>query len=491
MRILRVFLYLILVGYIAFVGIMAFSGHQPPVSGIRIPNPSARSIQWGFQVKEIATREPRYMAKARKLFVDSRGKTFLSQGVIIEIPGSRTFIYSEKCTVSPGKNRVQFPEKVRVRSETGLFSGEKSLYLAKKGVIRLEGQVSFKIGKISGRAEGGRMDLEKKEIFLFKPRFSSEGNLLEGKRIKVYETDMKAVLRGKPAKMNSEETMVFAPVMEIDIKGKRVNSISMPSGGRIFQKGKRTVGKTLKFWVNGRIEGERVVARWGGRKLFASRITGEKERLKAFQAFVQSGDLTLTADTILLRESEIKAEGKVQGKIGNSSFQSDALLNSGGRRVLSGNVRIIKEGNIITCDEAEETEGKYILKNATIISPQGFKLTASTVKYTDEKMLLEGGATIKSEDLLVSAPKIEIQLRNGKLEKLVARQARKIILGKDSARCEVLTYYFPQGKAVLQGKVILKSSKHGEVKGESMVVYPKTGAFEITGRGRTSSEIKE
>ncbi len=491
MRFLRTLLYFLLVGYIAFVGVMAFSGHQPPVSGIRIPGPSARSIQWGFQVKEIAAREPRYMARARKLFVDARGKTFLSQGVIIEIPGSRTFIYSEECTVSPGKNRVKFPGKVRVKSDTGTFSGEKSLYLAKKGVIRLEGQVSFKIGKISGRAEGGRMDLEKKDVLLFKPKFSSEGNILEGKRIKVYETDMKAVLWGKPAKMESSGAVILAPVMEIDMKGKRINSILMSRGGRIFQNGKRTVGKTLKFWVDGRMEGEKVVARWRGRKLFASRIAGKKESLKASDAFLQARDLSLSAEKILLKESEIKAEGKVQGKIGASSFQSDRLLNSEGKRILSGNVRIIKDGNIITCDEAQETKGEYILKNATIISPQGFKLTASTVKYTDDEMLLEGSATIKSDNLLVSAPKIEIRLENGKLEKLVAREARKIIMGKDSARCEILTYYFPQEKGVLQGKVILRSARHGEVKGESMVVYPKTGAFEIKGRGRTSSEIKE
>ncbi len=491
MKILRALFYLLLVGYLSFLGIMAFSGHRSPSPPFTIPSPSARSIQWGFRIKEIATKQPRYMARAKKLFVDSRGRTFLSKEVVIEIPSSHTFIYSEKCEVSPGKNRIEFPGRVRVKSETGTFSGEKSLYLARKGVIRLKGRVSFKIGEIEGSAEGGRMDLEKKTILLFKPRFSSGNTHLEGGRIKVYEDKMTADLRGRPAKMESENTLAFAPLMSIDMKEKRVNSVFMPAGGRVFEKGRRIVGRSLKFWTTGRIEGEKTVARWGARKLFAEHIYGKREKLHAIRAFIQEKGLSLQAENLTMTAEEIQAEGKVHGKMGNSSFSSDYLKALSGEKILKGNVRIIKDGNIITCREAEEKNGYYFLKEATIISPQGFKLQARLIEYTPQKIILKEGASIRSQDILISGPEIEITINGGRLTELAAENPGRVVLGRDSARCDNLKYIFKKEKAVLQGKVLLKSTEHGEVKGERVVVYPKTGSFEIEGKGRTTSEIKK
>ncbi len=490
MRILRFLLYFLLLAYLGALVVISVSSHQGKGMGLKIPLIKGRSIQWEFKVKEIEARRPKYIASARRLFVDSSGKTFLNDNVLIEIPSPRTVIRAEKCIVYPGKSRVEFPETVEVKSETGTFKGRKSLYLARKEVIRLEGGIEFKIGSIEGRAKRGRMDLGENQTLLLEPEFSSGGIVLQGNRVLVKEREMLAYLRGKPATMKSEERTLMAPLMEIDIREKKVNTVSAPRGGWVLEKERRLVAKQLKLWASGEMEGQQVVGRWGKMRFSAARVRGKGDEISAEKASVSQEDLSFKSSHLQVREDFLEATGEVKGKLGEAAFSCQKLSSFQGKRSLFGDVRIVKDGNIINAREAVEEGGNYILREATIITPEGYKLSASQIIYGQDSIVLEGGARLSGENFQISAPRIDIMLKGGKLDRLEARSPRKILLGEDSALSEAISYDFAREQAVLKGKVVLNSRKHGKITGEKITVNPKTGSFEIQGRGRTSSEIK-
>ncbi len=491
MRFFRLVLYFLLFAYLGALVFVSLSSHEGGDVGLKLPLIKGRSIQWEFKVKEIEARRPKYIASAKKLFVDSSGRTFLSKNVVIEIPSSSTVIKSEKCVVSPGKNRVEFPETVEVESETGIFKGEKSLYLAKKDIIRLEGGIEFKIGDIQGKAERGRMKLDEGQTLLLQPEFSSGDISLKGGRVLVMEREMRAYLRGKPATMKSGGRVLMAPLMEIDMEGKKVNSVFASRGGRVVEKGRRLVAKELKLWSDGRLQGRGVVGRWGEIRFSAEEIRGKDESIVAEASSVYQGNLSFVSKNLSVKESSLKAWGGVKGRLGNASFSCQELYSHEGKRSLFGEVRIVKDENVINASKAIEESGKYLLSDATIITPDGYRLTASKVIYEKDSILLEGGAGLKGENFQIAAPRITISLQEGKLSQLEAQNPRKIILGQDTARCMSIRYKFQEDKAILEGGVVLNSKKHGEIKGERIVVNSRTGSFEIQGRGRTSSEIKQ
>jgi len=484
-------LYFLLFAYLGALVLVSLSSHEGGAMGLKLPLIKGRSIQWEFRVKEIEARRPKYIASAKKLFVDSSGRTFLSKNVLIEIPSSSTVIKSEKCVVSPGKNRVEFPETVEVESETGVFKGKKSLYLAKKGVIRLEGGIEFKIGEIKGKAERGRMELDQGQTLLLRPEFSSGDINLKGGRVLVMEREMLAYLRGKPAIMKSGDRILMAPLMEIDMEGKKVNSVFAPRGGKVVEKGRRLVAREIKLWSDGRLQGKGVVVRWGKIKFFAREIRGEDDSIMAEICSVYQGNLSFVSRNLLIKDNSLKAWGEVKGRLGEASFSCQELSSSRGKRNLNGEVRIVKDENVITASRAMEDSGKYFLSEASIITPDGYRLGASRIIYGKDSIQLEGGASLRGENFRITAPGITITLQEGRLAQLEAQNPGKIILGEDSARCMRIRYRFQEEKAILEGRAVLNSKKHGEIKGERIVVNSRTGSFEIQSRGRTSSEIKQ
>lgn len=536
---------------IVFIGVVLYFVFRPrEIASARFRPANGKSFQLSFQYTEMSGGRIKYTAMADQYMVDSRNFTHLLGNIRINIYSSDTVITAEKCTINPARTRYEFEGGVFLQGKDEEMRAEDAIYMPKKDIVLVRSNLEFKRGKMEGKAARGRFLLKEKLAIFINPVFKIGEIAVVGGRLELNNKDNIGLLRGRPAGIYLSNRALNGPKLKFFLKNEEIERVEAPEGGRLGLgnkegylmagwyeviidksiRGKKVYlvkediklkadklsidDKTRKILANGHllINGKdfNVSSKSGeiGKELMvlrgkvtiekkdmkvkasSARITRDGSRVSLEMGRYSSSGLTLKADKIKVDGDNVEASGNVEGGKEDAVFKCDRLIRKGGKELLEGKVKIVKQGNLIRGRKATIEGRNFTILDGSVTTGEDYRVKGNKILFSGDKIEVSGEVSIKGKELSLRSSTAELLLKEGKLEMLKAFEVKELYLKDSTGEANVLDYDFSKRVATLMGHAKIDSPSEGQLKGEKIVFYVDEERFEVEGRGRTSSKIK-